>query len=403
MADVTQKLSQKGKNLVIFQFISVVLKELRRHRTRSALTISGVALSVCVLVSILGLGTGYRTSLIQSIDRLGYHVLVTSKGCPYEAATLLMQGGVIPMYMDEAIHREILRDADVAITTRLFLGSLPVHREGFSLVTGIENSFLEMKPWLTFQRGGWFGEGATDEVILGYSVAAYYRKNIGDDFPLKGLGQTFRVRGIFDRSGTQDDGTIFVPLGVAQRLFDKKEKITGIGVKLKDLSRIDGFSARVFEIPSVQVITMAQVQRTLLDLLGTARFFIGTVAIVAVAIAVLGVMNTMLIAVFERTREIGVMRAIGASRGDVFALICAEAFTICTIGGITGGGIAVLGSRMASEAVRAILPFVPAGVLVQIDGLLLIGGIAMAAGMGILAGIIPGWRASRLHPIEWMR
>ncbi len=403
MADVTQKLSQKGKNLVIFQFISVVLKELRRHRTRSALTISGVALSVCVLVSILGLGTGYRTSLIQSIDRLGYHVLVTSKGCPYEAATLLMQGGVIPMYMDEAIHREILRDADVAITTRLFLGSLPVHREGFSLVTGIENSFLEMKPWLTFQRGGWFGEGATDEVILGYSVAAYYRKNIGDDFPLKGLGQTFRVRGIFDRSGTQDDGTIFVPLGVAQRLFDKKEKITGIGVKLKYLSRIDEFSARVFEIPSVQVITMAQVQRTLLDLLGTARFFIGTVAIVAVAIAVLGVMNTMLIAVFERTREIGVMRAIGASRGDVFALICAEAFTICTIGGITGGGIAVLGSRMASEAVRAILPFVPSGVLVQIDGLLLIGGIAMAAGMGILAGIIPGWRASRLHPIEWMR
>ena len=146
MAGVTQKLgiygkrrrnpSQKDKNLVIFQFISVVLKELRRHRTRSALTISGVALSVCVLVSLLGLGTGYRTSLINSIDRLGYHVLVTSKGCPYEAATLLMQGGVIPMYMDEAIHREILRDADVATTTRLFLGSLPVHREGFSLDNG---------------------------------------------------------------------------------------------------------------------------------------------------------------------------------------------------------------------------------------------------------------------------
>ncbi len=389
--------------MVIFQFISVVLKELRRHRTRSALTISGVALSVCVLVSLLGLGTGYRTSLIHSIDRLGYHVLVTSKGCPYEAATLLMQGGVIPMYMDEAIHREILRDADVATTTRLFLGSLPVHREGFSLITGIEDSFLEMKPWLTFQRGEWFNEGATDEVILGYSVAAYYRKNIGDDFPLTGMGQTFRVRGIFDRSGTQDDGTIFVPLGVAQHLFDKKEKLTGIGVKLKDLSRIDGFSERVFEIPSVQVITMAQVQRTLLDLLGTARFFIGTIAIVAVAIAVLGVMNTMLIAVFERTREIGVMRAIGASRGDVFALICAEALTICIIGGIAGGGISVLGSRLASEAVRAILPFAPPGVLVQIDGILLIGGIAMAVGMGILAGIIPGWRASRLHPIAWMR
>ncbi len=389
--------------MVIFQFISIVLKELQRHRTRSALTISGVALSVCVLVSLLGLGTGYRTSLIHSIDRLGYHVLVTSKGCPYEAATLLMQGGVIPMYMDEAIHREILQDADVATTTRLFLGSLPVHREGFSLITGIENSFLKMKPWLTFQRGEWFNESATDEVILGYSVAAYYRKTIGDDFPLKGLGQTFRVRGIFDRSGTQDDGTIFVPLGVAQRLFDKKEKLTGIGVKLKDLSRIDGFSERVFEIPSVQVITMAQVQRTLLDLLGTARFFIGTVTIVAVAIAVLGVMNTMLIAVFERTREIGVMRAIGASRGDVFALICAEALIICTIGGIAGGGIAVLGSRLASEAVRAILPFAPPGALVQIDGVLLIGGIAMAIGMGILAGIIPGWRASRLHPIAWMR
>ena len=389
--------------MVIFQFISVVLKELRRHRTRSALTISGVALSVCVLVSLLGLGNGYRTSLIHSIDRLGYHVLVTSKGCPYEAATLLMQGGVIPMYMDEAIHREIIRDADVATATRLFLGTLSGDREGFSLVMGIEASFLEMKPWLTFQRGGWFKDGTTDEVILGYSVAAYYRKNIGDDFPLKGLGQNFRVRGVFDRSGTQDDGTIFVPLGVAQRLFDKKEKLTGVGVKLKDISRIDGFSERVFEIPSVQVITMAQVQRTLLDLLGTARFFIGTVAIVAVAIAALGVMNAMLIAVFERTREIGVMRAVGASRWDIFALIWAEALLICALGGVAGGGVAVLGSHMASEAVRAILPFAPAGMLVQIDGTLLIGGIAMAVGMGILAGIIPGWRASRLHPITWIR
>ena len=389
--------------MVLFQFINVALKELRRHRTRSALTVSGVALSVCMLVSLLGLGNGYRTSLIRSIDRLGYHVLVTSKGCPYEAATLLMQGGVIPMYMDEAIHREILRDADVATATRLFLGTLSGDREGFSLMMGIEASFLEMKPWLTFQRGGWFKDGTTDEVILGYSVAAYYRKNIGDDFPLRGLGQTFRVRGVFDRSGTQDDGTIFVPLGVAQRLFDKKEKLTGIGVKLKDLSRIDGFSERVFEMPSVQVITMAQVQRTLLDLLGTARFFIGTVAIVAVAIAVLGVMNTMLIAVFERTREIGVMRAVGASQWDIFALICAEALMICALGGIAGGGIAILGSQLASEAVRAILPFAPAGILVQIDGILLIGGLVMALGMGILAGAIPGWRASRLHPIAWMR
>ena len=389
--------------MVLFQFINVALKELRRHRTRSALTVSGVALSVCMLVSLLGLGNGYRTSLIRSIDRLGYHVLVTSKGCPYEAATLLMQGGVIPMYMDEAIHREILRDTDVATATRLFLGTLSGDREGFSLMMGIEASFLEMKPWLTFQRGGWFKDGTTDEVILGYSVAAYYRKNIGDDFPLKGLGQTFRVRGVFDRSGTQDDGTIFVPLGVAQRLFDKKEKLTGIGVKLKDLSRIDGFSERVFEMPSVQVITMAQVQRTLLDLLGTARFFIGTVAIVAVAIAVLGVMNTMLIAVFERTREIGVMRAVGASQWDIFALICAEALMICALGGIAGGGIAILGSQLASEAVRAILPFAPAGILVQIDGILLIGGLVMALGMGILAGAIPGWRASRLHPIAWMR
>lgn len=387
--------------MVLFQFIGIALKELRRHRTRSALTISGVALSVCVLLSLLGLGTGYRASLIRSIDRLGYHVLVTSKGCPYEAATLLMQGGVIPMYMDEAIHREILRDADVATATRLFLGTLSGDREGFSLIMGIEPSFLEMKPWLTFQRGGWFS--TTDEVILGYSVAAYYGKNIGDDFPLRGLGQTFRVRGVFDRSGTQDDGTIFVPLGVAQRLFDKKEKLTGIGVKLKDISRIDGFSERVFEIPSVQVITMAQVQQTLLDLLGTARFFIGAVAIVAVAIAVLGVMNTVLISVFERTREIGVMRAVGASRWDVFALIWAEALLICALGGVAGGGIAIMGSRLASEAVREILPFAPAGMLVQIDGTLLISGIVMAVVMGILAGTIPGWRASRLHPIAWMR
>ena len=89
------------------------------------LTAIGIGGAVAILVCILGFYRGYRASLDESIRQMGFHVLVTAKGCPYEAATLILRGGQIPMYIDEQIYRQVASHPDVEFISKLFLQTLP--------------------------------------------------------------------------------------------------------------------------------------------------------------------------------------------------------------------------------------------------------------------------------------
>ena len=117
----------------------------------------------------------------------------------------------------------------------------------------------------------------------------------------------------------------------------------------------------------------------------------------------IGVINTILMSDFERTKEIGVMKAIGASRLDIFRIIWLETTLICVIGGIAGDVIAILGSRAVEYILRHILPYAPGGQLVLITPWLLGISFIGAVVMGLIAGIYPALRASSMRPVEAIR
>jgi putative ABC transport system permease protein len=128
-----------------------------------------------------------------------------------------------------------------------------------------------------------------------------------------------------------------------------------------------------------------------------------SIALIAILIAIIGVTNTILMSVFERTREIGVMKALGASALDIFKIIWVETVLICFLGGVFGVVLAFLGSNVAEQMIRHILPYTPAGRLVLIKLPLL--GLSLAATlvMGLIAGTYPAFRASLMKPIEAIR
>ena len=390
------------------KLISVAFKNLKRKKIRSFLTIAGVAIAVAVLVSLMGFDAGYQRALTGDIDKMGYQVLVTAKGCPYEAATMMLKGGGGLRYMEQDVYLKIAKDPRIdKITPQLVATEFDKDRQngqgGIVLYMGVDDSYLKLKPWVKFKTGSWFSSPDADEAVMGYEAAELEQRLPGDQIFVPNLNKVLKVTGIFERTGTQDDGMVFLPLKSAQRIFGLADKLTGIGIKLKDIGQISAFEEALYNEPGIQVISMAEVKGTIFNLISSAKVMTNSVAIIAIIIAVIGVVNTILMSVFERTKEIGVMKAIGATRMDIFRIIWMETALICVIGGVLGDIMAVLGAQAVEYILRHVLPYAPKGQLVLIaPGLLAVSFIG-ALVMGLVAGIYPAYRASSMRPVEAIR
>ncbi|OHB56899.1 MAG: hypothetical protein A2173_00430 [Planctomycetes bacterium RBG_13_44_8b] len=384
------------------------IKNLHRKRIRSVLTIGGVAIAVGVLISLLGFDKGYQESLTANIDKMGYQLLVTAKGCPYEAATMMLKGGGGLRYMEQKVYQDISNDGRVEkispqLAASVFDPDAQKGQGGYTLYMGISDDYLKLKPWSTFKSGGWFSADDVNEVIMGYEAAEFEQRSVGDEVFVPGIDKILKVVGIFERTGSQDDGMMFIPLKTAQRIFSLLNKLTGIGIKLKDIHQISQFEEDLYSVPEIQIISMAQVRGTILNLVSSAKVLANAVALIAIFIAVIGVMNTILMSVFERTQEIGISKAMGASRLDIFKLIWTETIVICFVGGALGCILALAGSGIVEYVIKIILPYAPTGKLVTIEPQLLLWAIIGAILLGMISGIYPAWRASSMKPVQAIR
>jgi len=386
----------------------VAYKNLLRKKVRTILTVIGIALSSWVLVSLLGFNSGYEQSLNKDIDNMGFQLMVMAKGCPYEAATLMLQGGTGLRYIDESVATDILKEPEVDKVAPILMAAVfdPNKGEsgGIAGYYGVEpRSYPEMKPFLKFKQGAWFTDTNSYEAVMGYEAAELERRDVGDLILMPDRNVQFKVVGILERTGTQDDGTIFVPLGTLQKIFDRPAEITTIGITLKKGIDSAPLEERLYKLPEVQIVSLAQVKDTIMKLISTAKVMVLSIAAIAIIIAMVGVINTILTSVWERFQEIGILKTIGAMPWDIFRLIWTETLMLCTAGGILGVILAIVLARVTDIIMRRILPYAPEGGLVQINTKLIVGTIIGIICIGLLSGIYPAWRAGRIRPLEAIR
>jgi putative ABC transport system permease protein len=287
----------------------------------------------------------------------------------------------------------------------------------FSIISGIElASYPTMKPWLTLKKGPgyaggrWFWPESTSEVVLGFEAAEYEQRKVGDVFyaSITPAGQVdpvmheFKVVGVLDRTGTQDDGTVYMPIKAAREYFGRPAQLTILGIKLKQFNgaKMREFETRWLGLPEVQVVGLQQVKNTLASLVATAQTMIAAVAVIAVVVALIGVINTILMSVYERTSEIGIMKALGARRDAIFQLIWLETVMICLAGAVAGSTAAMIGSGVVERAIKRIADLGVSGSIVRITPGLVAAAIAGAAVLGFFGGLYPAWRASSMRPVE---
>jgi len=388
--------------------LQVAYKNLLRKRVRSLLTLVGIALSSWVLVSLLGFNQGYKTALSKDIDNMGFQLMIMAKGCPYEAATMMLKGGTGLKYMKESIVGEVTKEPDVEKTTPILMAAAfdPNKGEsgGVAVYFGVEaKTFSEMKPFFKFRKGGWFTQDHAYEAVMGYEAAELEQREVGDMILIPEKNIQFKVVGILARTGTQDDGTIFIPLKTAQKVFGKPDEITTLGIKVKkgiDSARLE---EKLYSLQDVQVVSMAQVKDTIMKLISTAKVMVLSIAMIAILIAMVGVINTILTSVWERFQEIGILKTIGAMPGDIFQLIWIETLILCTTGGVLGIILALILSRVTDVVIRSILPYAPGGGLVLIDLKLVLITLVGIMCIGLLSGIYPAWKAGKIRPLEAIR
>jgi putative ABC transport system permease protein len=385
----------------------IAYKNLLRQKARTILTLGGIMLSSGVLVSLLGFNRGYEGALDRDIDNMGYQLMVMAKGCPYEAATLMLQGGGGLRYIDQSMVDRITSDPDVERVTPILMQAYfdPNKGEsgGIAGYFGVEAAtYPSMKPFFRFRQGGWFRNENAAEVVMGYEAAELEQREVGDMILVPEKNVQLRVAGILERTGTQDDGTIFLPLGKLQEIAGT-DKITTIGIEVKKNADVAGLENRLYRLPDVQVVSFTQVKQTIMKLISTARVMVFSIVAIALLVSMVGVANTILMSVLERLREIGILKTMGAMPVDIFLLIWTETLLLCATGAIAGVGAAFALARATGGLVRRILPYSPRGGLIEIDAKIALVTLAVVVAVGLLSGAYPAWKAGQVRPLESIR
>ena len=382
-------------------FIRFALKNLFAHKTRTILTLGSMTVAVAVLFTLVSFNRGYEKALKTQLQGMGIHMMVVPVGCPYEAASLILKGGKIPSYLPADVLKQVQAIPEIDVAAPTFMSAIVRPDEGRTdIYVGIDSSTLRLKTW--WKLNGKFLEKPND-VILGNDVKLIELSNIGDQIYMPEKDKTLDVVGVLQPTGNEDDGFFYVPLATAQAMFDQPDKLTGISIRLKNPDDAPVVAAQLGKIKGAEVITMGELLGTMMTLMGSAKSLLLSIVMIIIIISALGVLNTVLMSVFERTREIGVMRATGASQAHIFGLVWLETLMLSLLGGIGGLGLALVGARALESLVKRFLPLAPKGSVIALEpgSFLLI--MAFVLGIAVVAGFYPALRAARAKPIEALR
>ncbi|MGH3996828.1 MAG: ABC transporter permease [Pseudonocardiaceae bacterium] len=400
--------------------VRIALRALRANRLRSALTMLGIIIGVAAVVLLVAIGNGVQSSVNEYVEPLAnlLTIVPTVGNVP---------GGTPPKDLidaDVSALRNPDRAPDVASVTPVITGTALVESDASNSRTSIIGStdrWLEVNN-RELQNGSFFDEAqvrsAARVVVLGPTAV----NNLFDGDPTAALGQTVRINrqqfsviGVMDSVGEPGDNVAVMPLDTARRyIFGGGNVINQIIVRatqasavpaaqdqvidiLSDRHRIRDPAERDFEVQSLraQLTTFNQI----LDIL---TLFTAAVAAISLVVGAIGVLNIMLVSVTERTREIGIRKAIGATRRAILQQFLIESTILAGLGGVIGVlvgiGLSVLGAAIAPSFGPTFETFTPA---VSIPSIVVSFAISLA--IGLIAGGDPANRAARLRPVEALR
>ncbi|CAJ37413.1 ABC transporter permease [Methanocella arvoryzae] len=374
--------------------IDIALKNMWQRKTRTGLTV--IAIAVCIMLFlVLSTATGTMDQMFaDSQSRLTGQIYVKTPSA---------QSGAVPefppvsssMTMEQADQLMMVAGIDEASSSPLLLvpqaPSLFQNGPPQVIVVGItpgkEKAFygdaLIDSPWPIIRLGD-------RDVILGaYAAGTHYKVNVGDQITVQNRNLT--VAGIAQPTGSIIvDGMVLMPLNVAQEIFNRPG-VSTVMLTAPSEDKVDSVAAAVrTQFPELEVMTQKDVADTLNSMASTTHTFMGMINLTMLVVAGVVTLMVMFMSVSERTKEFGMLRAIGASRLKILAMVMEESVIICLIGSAVGVLISFVVMKIMFGAAFASVDVILRAVLFMTV-------------IGIIAGLIPAYRSAKIQPLEAIR
>jgi putative ABC transport system permease protein len=385
----------------------IALRALNANKVRSALTMLGVIIGVAAVILLVSIGTGVQSQITGQIAGLGSNLLYVFPG--------KLEGGGGPggggagkkLTIDDVKFLQTrLGASNLVIPELAGAGELRYHNKTMNgQITASDENVSEAAIG-TVSSGRWYGRGE----VVGASRVAVLGSGVRDTLfpgqdPVGALldvnGQPFRVIGVLEKKGGgfggNQDNIVSIPLPTAQTLFATRD-VSVILVRVADAKQVDTVKvqAQIALRPrfgdQFTVFTQAQTLSFLSTILGTLTAMLAGLASISLLVGGIGIMNIMLVSVSERTREIGIRKAVGARTYDILSQFVIEAMVLSILGGVVG----ILVGAGGALAMRSV-------VSTQVTWWAVTLAFFFSAGVGVFFGVYPAYRASRLDPIEALR
>jgi putative ABC transport system permease protein len=392
------------------------------HKLRSFLTMLGIVIGVAAVIALMSIGKGTQASILSRIQGLGTNLLFINPGSTSSSGVRSAMGSATTLTQEdgEAILESVANVVAVAPTSGSFSQLVYGSSNTNARVTGITPSYQDISS-LEIASGelitDYDVQSATKVCLLGATVATTL---FGTD---DAVGQAIRmgnnqvrVIGVLKSKGTtgfgSTDDAVFVPLTMLFQTSSRSLTTTGqhivssVNVQITDTRYATQITDDIKSLlryrhrlatsadDDFSITSQEDIIKTISDTTAQTTFLLGAIAAISLLVGGIGVMNIMLVSVIERTREIGIRKALGAEEGEIIMQFLIEAALLCVGGGIIGIGIG-WGASVLVGKLMSMSTVVTADVVIL--------AFTVAAAIGLIFGLYPAWRGSRLNPIDALR
>ncbi len=372
-------------------FFSLIIKNPFRSKSRAILAIIGIGIGIATIIALGAITDGMIDSADDTLHAGGSDFTVSGK---VEGESSQMVGFGTSTVEDDYVDK-LANISGVDRVVPIYMSLLVTTNSPYFAAIGMDPADYQIAE-LTITEGRMY-KNDTHEIVLGKVAADNENKTVGDSILLN--DEEFDIVGIYESGNTLQDQGGFTALNNSQELSDDEGMVSSIYVKVDKGADVDAVKNRIEEkygdnLTTISSLSDLEMVKNMIDMLNGASL---AISILAIVIGAVGIINTMLTSVYERTREIGVLKAVGWSDGKILLMIIGESIVITIVAGIIGSIVGVIGVELlaASNIMSLLSPVYSVEIFAK--------AFAIALFVGIVGGLYPAWKAVKLPPTEALR